>query len=256
VVGYGVVGCIERSTNFSVARIMLTQSPMLRGRFEAFLADDVIGRLERYTDQIPETELPSALPITLRIPGSESRAKSRISTLSAKQLGALLGEVEPVAEMLDRAVELYVGSGSFEIANERANILVIPLASSSSLDQITRIVEAADRNSQICGSFRCRPALVTIRDHNPNVTPEFWEQLLTRIVVFDDLKARTNRLRTGGAGYVVSVFNHSSSSSSHFRINESKRHHRPLSHIEHQGRTKAGATDTVLVPYARIHDSR
>jgi len=143
-----------------------------------FLADDVVGRLERYTDQIPETELSSALPITLRIPGLESRAKQRISTLSATQLNSVLGEIEPLTEMLDRAVVLYAESGSFDSANYRANSLIIPLASAFSLDQITRIIEATAVNSQISGSFRCRPALVTLRDHNPNVTVEFWSNWL------------------------------------------------------------------------------
>ena len=152
-----------------------------------FLADDVVGRLERYTDQIPEAELSSALPITLRIPGLELRAKERISTLSATQLNSVLGEIEPLTEMLDRAVVLYAESGSFDSANYRANSLIIPLASAFSLDQITRIIEATAVNSQISGSFRCRPALVMLRDHNPNVTVEFWEQLVTRTGL-DDLK--------------------------------------------------------------------
>jgi hypothetical protein len=74
----------------------------------------------------PETELSSALPITLRIPGLESRAKAGISTLSTTQLNSVLGEIQPLTEMLDRAVALYAESGSFASANYRANSLIIP----------------------------------------------------------------------------------------------------------------------------------
>ena len=44
--------------------------------------------------------------------------------------------------------------------------------------------------------------------------------------------------------------------SSHFCVSESNRHHSPLPHIEHQGRTKACDTYAIFVPYTRIHDSR
>jgi hypothetical protein len=153
-----------------------------------FLAEDVIGRIERYSSNIPEAELPAALSAILRVPALEQRAKAQISTLSAPELSLILGQVVLLPEMLDRAVELYGESGSFDTANTRANNLIIPLASSFTPEQVTRLVESVSRNSQISGSFRAPVALKTIRDNNPGLTPQFWDDLVAR-VGFDDLKS-------------------------------------------------------------------
>jgi hypothetical protein len=59
--------------------------------------------------------------------------------------------------------------------------------------------------------------------------------------------------RTVAIHTALSVFN---DNRGHFRISKSERHHRPLLHIEHQGRTKAGEADATFLPNARIHDPR
>ena len=61
-------------------------------------------------------------------------------------------------------------------------------------------------------------------------------------------KFRTRKLARMGAHV---TFN---DNSCHFCTDESKRHHRPLSHIQHQWRTKAGDANAIVMPHARIHD--
>ena len=65
----------------------------------------------------------------------------------------------------------------------------------------------------------------------------------------------TNDIVTDGDHEFLGAVSAFDDDSSHFCINESKRGHRPLSHIQHQGGTKAGDAEAIFLPNARIHDS-
>lgn len=146
----------------------------------ALLPSGVTDKLSAFVDKLDPTVDPLTLSILLDVPELATAVRSRIAATSAKGLAALIAH-RPRPEFVPSAINHYVASGSFVIANSHAHSLIIPLASLFNKDQLEELMQRAAANSEVTGSFELASALGVLR--GANIVPP---------VDFDALKAKYN----------------------------------------------------------------
>lgn len=127
-----------------------------------YLEEDVRSNLSRYVDALPAAALPIELPMALDCNELRSNALDRITKLTEQELADIIAKSQR-REFVDRALEFYSDSGSFDKANTRAKTLIIPLTAVMSAKHVKRTIEACGNNGEIKHSFQCKKVIDALR---------------------------------------------------------------------------------------------
>jgi hypothetical protein len=144
-----------------------------------YLRADVRARLEAYVRNMPGEGTTHSLGFAVGFPPLQGMAIQRVASLEDGELAEILEKYHGPA-LLDRAIALYIEANSFNEANRRANLLILPVVQYFSSQQVERIIRGAASNSQILGSFQVRPAILALRESERMPRPEF-DQLLEEV---------------------------------------------------------------------------
>jgi hypothetical protein len=114
----------------------------------------VHAQLEHLVDRVVDAELAEAIHDGLDVPPLASRAAARIPTPDRNRLASLIA-LNPRKDYAARAIQIYLGSNTYDAANFSAENLILPLAEFVGADDAVRIAEKArEPNSQIGGGYR------------------------------------------------------------------------------------------------------
>ncbi len=153
-----------------------------------FLEEDVRALIQGYVASLKAKDDTLLLAFALDVPALKRLVLNELPVLSASTLGALIDETGPRKEFVERAVELYAGSSSFEIANYCGTRLIIPMGPLLERSHVQTIVRAAATNSQIRGSFQLGRVLTHLRDAGVVTAKQFGE-FLTEAGLAEDYPA-------------------------------------------------------------------
>lgn len=130
-----------------------------------YLDPDMHVKLQTYVTNLPKEAL-DALPRTLKITYLQQQARTRVAQLSLEELELLLAEEEAdiPTEYLDRAVNLFVGSGSYKQSNTIASRVLLLVTSALTPEQVKAIMKAAGTNTQVKWASNTRMLLNKIRE--------------------------------------------------------------------------------------------
>lgn len=144
-----------------------------------FLEDDVSIKISAYFRDMPDERLVPDLLAALDVPAFKKEALARLDSVGRRDLYDLIraDQEEAREEFVERAVELYEASGSFEGANFIGLRLIAPFSQHLQPDHVTRIIVAASTNDQISGSFNLRSVFEKIRKAEVIPTGEFDERV-------------------------------------------------------------------------------
>ena len=144
-----------------------------------FLEDDVSIKMLAYFRDMPDERLVPDLLAALDVPAFKKEALARLDSVGRRDLYDLIraDQEEAREEFVERAVELYEASGSFEGANFIGLRLIAPFSQHLQPDHVTRIIVAASTNDQISGSFNLRSVFEKIRKAEVIPTGEFDERV-------------------------------------------------------------------------------
>jgi hypothetical protein len=150
-----------------------------------FLSADLQNMLRRYVARMPSGNI-GLLNRALSIPPLRDAAEGRASTLGEEDFeNAFLWETHQI--IWDRAVSLYLESGSFDTANRRVKFLVSG-ADELSREQIERVLRGAAENREVKHSFGFPGLVEAIREHSDAMAPHELDAQL-RESGFDHLAA-------------------------------------------------------------------
>lgn len=125
-----------------------------------YLEADVRQRLKNYVEVLPERDLES-LEFLLQFFPLQPQARQRVKFATRKELKELWILDLPV-ELVDRYIEIYMDSGSFDEANDWAKYM-IPYAMDFNADHVRKLLSSAKKNAQILGSFQLGPLIAALR---------------------------------------------------------------------------------------------
>lgn len=127
------------------------------------LDDDVQARMVRYVAK--KSPIGSGvIAVAMKIPALAPAVKARVPKLSAAELTILVRRPAPLVK--DRAIDLYAESRNFNNANELARELILPVVPSLDKKDVSRIISAAAKNTEIRYSFMWGDVLTAIRAAN------------------------------------------------------------------------------------------
>jgi len=131
-----------------------------------FIDDVVATRLRTYVQHMPDSDIPQALPLALGIRELRKDALQRLQDGSDADLAQVI-ELAPdevsKEDLIDKALDFYSNSKSFDTANKYAKSLLLPLVPYMSEAQVQRLIESARENNQIGGSFEFQAVLRKLR---------------------------------------------------------------------------------------------
>jgi hypothetical protein len=117
------------------------------------LEQDHRDRLAQIIRVSNNTRAATILPAALTIPGLEEVAKKQLDTLPSTELSDVLQSSKHPAA-IERAVDLYCGSSTFDRANTRYSRVIEPILDRLTPDQIRRILVATDEEgADLLGAF-------------------------------------------------------------------------------------------------------
>jgi len=146
-----------------------------------FLEDNFNTRIQNYVKNMPDDNLSPGLILALGIPELNAVASERLNTVDSSQLSELLriDYQNPRSELINRAVQLYTNSDSYDQANFIARNLIIPSVRYFNLTQIELIIQRAQENSQIRRSNERRSVFNAI-EFSGIISEDNFNELLTR----------------------------------------------------------------------------
>ena len=128
-----------------------------------YLLENSIIRIKNLVENLTEENSAVVINLALKIPDLEEAAIKRIGSINDTNLLTLVSWGNTHPAIIERAVNLYINSSSYWMANHIGNSLIIPLASYISPDAIERIIEACKQNDQIRKSFDRNDVLIALR---------------------------------------------------------------------------------------------
>ncbi|MBP6895658.1 MAG: hypothetical protein KBC94_14655 [Pseudacidovorax sp.] len=126
-----------------------------------YLEQDVNIRLNEFVSALP-AEAIEDLSFLLTFRPLADAAKVRVQKLTLTEIKSALFLVTPPA-IIDKAIDLYLRSRSFESANSGAKVIT-DLVPELNINQIGRLLIGMAANSEITGSFSLKPLLQKIKD--------------------------------------------------------------------------------------------
>lgn len=100
----------------------------------------------------------------VRIDVVAEKCRAKLGELSAKALKRAVAH-EPRADLIPRAVELFVGSQSWDSANVRGEALVLPLVQLMTVEHAEKLVASGIENGEVAGSFVWARVVQALVDH-------------------------------------------------------------------------------------------
>jgi hypothetical protein len=144
------------------------------------LTDDLKTRFFQYINTVPEDQVAAIAGYGLRVSLLKNDTISRVCRLSNRNFAASISEVNSLAmyaEVRKRAIEIYRSAGSFDQANSMAKLIVMPLTSAFTEEEIKEVATAGFNNGQICYSHEFTRVLHALRS-NPVVQEQWWDPFL------------------------------------------------------------------------------
>lgn len=141
------------------------------------LPDDVVLRLASYTEAMPSVDCIWGISPALRNPALKDAAARRVAGLTETELTGMIQRdrarviVQP--QLLQRAVELYFETLSYDSANRIAMAVIRPLIKSFSVEQQSAIIRQSTEHSELSGAFTTPDVLQQIRDSGVMPIEEF-----------------------------------------------------------------------------------
>ena len=120
-----------------------------------YLPVSVRNKLDTFISTTSVGKIPNTLIASLDIADLRQAAHDRIAAASTEDVAKLIAAGKPRV-VIDRAVELFLNSKTFDEANARKRKLLDPLQLVLKPDDVVRIVKGASENSQILHSFEFR----------------------------------------------------------------------------------------------------
>lgn len=148
------------------------------GSLWSFLDSDVVAMIVRHVEELNESSFPVDIPMALDCSHLAVFAQGRIARATEQELAALT-EKRPVKEVISKCIEIYATSGSYERANDRGQKLIIPLLPLMTRDDITKLAQIANDNSEISGSFTWDKITSSVKQL-AIVPQDEWETLFNR----------------------------------------------------------------------------
>ena len=124
------------------------------------LEADVRQRLQNYVKDLPATDLDS-LEFFLSYTPLQTQARHRVVVATKKELGQAIFWDMP-SEVADKFISLYLGSESFDGANDWAKQMIVHTGDFKP-DHVRRLIAGASKNAQVTGSFQFTALLNTLR---------------------------------------------------------------------------------------------
>jgi hypothetical protein len=149
----------------------------------AYLADDIRTRFSVYIKTVEEDRLARLVNDALQLTLFKDLVVERVCTFSNKNFAAILTSTPRLwqsSEVRKHAIEVYKLAGTFDNANARARLIIMPLAGQFSADEIREIVKNGFENSQIRYSYEFPQVLQALRS-NPAVDAQWWDPFLASV---------------------------------------------------------------------------
>jgi hypothetical protein len=144
------------------------------------LTEDLKTRFSQYIDTVPEDQVAAIAGHGLGVSFLKDVTISRVCGLSNRNFAASISEVSSLArnaEVRKRAIEIYGSAGSFDQANSMAKLIIMPLTSAFTEEEIKEVATAGFNNGQICYSHEFTRVLHALRS-NPVVQEQWWDPFL------------------------------------------------------------------------------
>jgi hypothetical protein len=142
----------------------------------SFLDGDVRQRFESYITNLPGSDF-DEIDVFLEYAPLRKAALGRVRRATKKDLKEALFFTPP-KEVIDRFLEIYLASTTFDDANEWAKDMM-PHTNDFPPDAVKKLIQNAGSNSQLTGSFQLGPLLSTLRGTKIIPVDEFNELLRT-----------------------------------------------------------------------------
>ena len=144
------------------------------------MTDDLKTRFSQYIDTVPEDQLAAIAGYGLAVSFLKDATIARVCGVSNRNFAASISEASSLArhsEVRKRAIDIYRSAGSFDQANSMAKLIVMPLTSAFTEEEIKEVATAGFNNGQICYSHEFTRVLQALRS-NPLVQKEWWDPFL------------------------------------------------------------------------------
>lgn len=142
-----------------------------------FLTEDIKLRLQGYVENLSVSEI-ERIEFLLNFQPLKEAAIIRLQTVSRNELRTVVRHsLNPPAEIVDRLIDLYLQSSSFDQANLQGRDMV-QFADNFSENQIRLMLNRVSQNDQLMGSFQLAPLIARLRASNKVSVDEFEKLLL------------------------------------------------------------------------------
>lgn len=139
---------------------------------------DIRLKMERYVENLPANHF-DEIDFLLKFEHLRSQALKRVKYASKKDLmDSSLLFLDVPSEIIDRIIELYLRSSSFNEANEIAKSMT-SIVDDMSAEHIRNILKGASKNSQIIGSNQLGILINAMRSKNKISNHDF-DEILTK----------------------------------------------------------------------------
>ena len=144
------------------------------------MTDDLKTRFSQYVNTVPEDQLGAIASYGLAVSFLKDATIARVCGVSNRNFAASISEASSLArhsEVRKRAIDIYRSAGSFDQANSMAKLIVMPLTSAFTEEEIKEVATAGFNNGQICYSHEFTRVLQALRS-NPLVQKQWWDPFL------------------------------------------------------------------------------
>lgn len=139
-----------------------------------YLEADVVQRIKSYVQMLPAKDFED-LEFLLQWPETRAQAQHRVNLATRNEIHNAMFFGMP-KEIVDRFINIYLSSASFDEANACAKQLIL-VTSDFDHDHIRKLLVGAGRKSQVLGSYELGPLIANLRGKKRLPADEF-EKLL------------------------------------------------------------------------------
>jgi len=143
-----------------------------------FCEEDVMSKIKRVVEALPEPALRTCLPAALDMPCLNTSGRRRIACSTPDELCGLV-EASPRSEYADRAVDFYANANSDGAANVYGSRLLVPLAPFLTAVHVERVFASISSNGALRTSSVLGAVLRSIRDSKRIGDERFRELVLS-----------------------------------------------------------------------------
>lgn len=142
-----------------------------------FLAEDIRLRLQGYVENLSVADI-DRIEFLLSYQPLKEAAISRLQHVSRNELRTVVRHsLSLPVEIVDRLIDLYLQSSSFDQANLQGRDM-LQFADNISEDQIRRMLNGMSQNAQLMGSYQLAPLIARLRESEKLSVDEFERLLL------------------------------------------------------------------------------